>query len=136
MIVFLPVGRLCQHNFFQSFDEISPFFFRNQFFFHKTEGEERFAFQDTVATYKRIFEESGVEDGWKDVVAVVVQPEPLLPAGRYNSGRGRKNCISLLRQAACHPHDSVSFLIQSSKGLSDIAGRPEPSEPTTPTEPF
>lgn len=32
------------------------------------------AFQDTVATYKRIFEEAGVGDGWKDVVAVVVQP--------------------------------------------------------------
>ncbi len=32
------------------------------------------AFQDTVATYKRIFEESGVGCGWKDVVAVVVQP--------------------------------------------------------------
>lgn len=32
------------------------------------------AFQDTVATYKRIFEESGVGFGWKDVVAVVVQP--------------------------------------------------------------
>lgn len=32
------------------------------------------AFQDTVATYKRIFKESGVGDGWKDVVAVVVQP--------------------------------------------------------------
>ena len=128
------------------------------------------AFQDTVATYKRIFEESGVGEGWKDVVAVVVQPgvefgddqvflynhdaatelcsalkeypevcfeghstdyqsaeclksmvqdgiailkvgpalQPLLPAGRYNSGPGRKNCISLLRRAACHPHDSVS----------------------------
>ncbi|HBA69007.1 MAG TPA: tagatose-bisphosphate aldolase [Lachnospiraceae bacterium] len=32
------------------------------------------AFQDTVATYKHIFEESGVGEGWKDVVAVVVQP--------------------------------------------------------------
>lgn len=32
------------------------------------------AFKDTVATYKRIFEEAGVGDGWKDVVAVVVQP--------------------------------------------------------------
>lgn len=32
------------------------------------------AFQDTVATYKRIFEESGVGEGWNDVVAVVVQP--------------------------------------------------------------
>lgn len=32
------------------------------------------AFQDTVATYKRIFEEAGVGEGWKDVVAVVVQP--------------------------------------------------------------
>ena len=32
------------------------------------------AFQDTVATYKRIFEEAGVGEGWKNVVAVVVQP--------------------------------------------------------------
>lgn len=32
------------------------------------------AFQDTVATYKHIFEEAGVGEGWKDVVAVVVQP--------------------------------------------------------------
>lgn len=32
------------------------------------------SFRDTVATYKRIFKESGVEDGWNDVVAVVVQP--------------------------------------------------------------
>lgn len=32
------------------------------------------AFQDTVAVYRRIFEESGVGEGWKDVVAVVVQP--------------------------------------------------------------
>lgn len=32
------------------------------------------AFQDTVATYKKVFEESGVGEGWKDVVAVVVQP--------------------------------------------------------------
>ncbi len=32
------------------------------------------AFQDTVATYKRIFEEAGAGEGWKDVVAVVVQP--------------------------------------------------------------
>ena len=32
------------------------------------------AFQDTVATYKHIFEEAGVKEGWKDVVAVVVQP--------------------------------------------------------------
>lgn len=32
------------------------------------------AFQDTVAAYKRVFEEAGAGDGWKDVVAVVVQP--------------------------------------------------------------
>lgn len=32
------------------------------------------AFQDTVATYKHIFEEAGVGEGWNDVVAVVVQP--------------------------------------------------------------
>ena len=32
------------------------------------------AFQDTVATYKRIFEEAGIGEGWRDVVAVVVQP--------------------------------------------------------------
>ena len=31
-------------------------------------------FVDTVQTYKRIFEENGVADGWKDVIAVVVQP--------------------------------------------------------------
>lgn len=31
-------------------------------------------FADTVQTYKRIFEENGVADGWKDVIAVVVQP--------------------------------------------------------------
>lgn len=32
------------------------------------------AFEDTVNTYKRMFKEAGVEDGWKDVIAVVVQP--------------------------------------------------------------
>ena len=31
-------------------------------------------FADTVQTYKRSFEENGVADGWKDVIAVVVQP--------------------------------------------------------------
>ena len=82
-----------------------------------------------MATYKRIFEESGVEDGWKDVVAVVVQPGVEFGDDQvflYNHDAatelcsalkeypevcfeaGRKNCISLLRRAACHPHDSVS----------------------------
>ncbi len=32
------------------------------------------AFKDTVATYKRVFAEEGAGDGWKDVIAVVVQP--------------------------------------------------------------
>ena len=32
------------------------------------------AFEDTVKTYKRMFAEAGVADGWKDVIAVVVQP--------------------------------------------------------------
>ncbi len=32
------------------------------------------AFRDTVATYRRIFAEAGIEDGMKDVVAVVTQP--------------------------------------------------------------
>ncbi len=32
------------------------------------------AFEDTVRTYRRMFEESGAADGWKDVIAVVVQP--------------------------------------------------------------
>lgn len=32
------------------------------------------AFRDTVATYKRVFQEEGIGDGWSDVVAVVVQP--------------------------------------------------------------
>ena len=32
------------------------------------------AFVDTVNTYKRLFKEAGVEDGWNDVIAVVVQP--------------------------------------------------------------
>lgn len=32
------------------------------------------AFEDTVNTYKRMFEDAGVEDGWNDVIAVVVQP--------------------------------------------------------------
>ncbi len=32
------------------------------------------AFKDTVATYKRVFEEEGVGEGWNDVIAVVVQP--------------------------------------------------------------
>lgn len=32
------------------------------------------AFRDTVATYRRVWREGGVEDGMKDVVAVVVQP--------------------------------------------------------------
>ncbi len=31
-------------------------------------------FADTVQTYKKIFAENGVSDGWKDVIAVVVQP--------------------------------------------------------------
>lgn len=32
------------------------------------------AFRDTVDTYKRCFAEAGLADGWKDVIAVVVQP--------------------------------------------------------------
>ncbi len=32
------------------------------------------AFRDTVATYRRVWKEEGIEDGMKDVVAVVVQP--------------------------------------------------------------
>ena len=32
------------------------------------------AFEETVNTYKRCFAEAGVPDGWKDVIAVVVQP--------------------------------------------------------------
>lgn len=32
------------------------------------------AFRDTVATYRRVFKEEGVEEGMKDVIAVVVQP--------------------------------------------------------------
>lgn len=32
------------------------------------------AFADTVDTYKRCFREAGVEEGWEDVIAVVVQP--------------------------------------------------------------
>ena len=32
------------------------------------------AFEDTVNTYKRLFKEYGVEEGWSDVIAVVVQP--------------------------------------------------------------
>ena len=32
------------------------------------------AFRDTVDTYKRCFKEAGLEDGWRDVIAVVVQP--------------------------------------------------------------
>ena len=32
------------------------------------------AFKDTVATYKRVWEEEGVGEGMKDVIAVVVQP--------------------------------------------------------------
>lgn len=32
------------------------------------------AFEDTVNTYKRMFKQYGVEDGWNDVIAVVVQP--------------------------------------------------------------
>lgn len=32
------------------------------------------AFEDTVRTYKRMFAEAGVAEGWKDVIAVVVQP--------------------------------------------------------------
>ena len=32
------------------------------------------AFEDTVRTYRQIFEEVGAADGWNDVIAVVVQP--------------------------------------------------------------
>lgn len=32
------------------------------------------ALRETVAAYKHAFSEAGIEDGWKDVVAVVVQP--------------------------------------------------------------
>ena len=32
------------------------------------------AFRDTVDTYKRCFREAGLEDGWNDVIAIVVQP--------------------------------------------------------------
>ena len=32
------------------------------------------AFEDTINTYKRLFAENGVADGWNDVIAIVVQP--------------------------------------------------------------
>jgi len=32
------------------------------------------AFEDTVRTYRRMFEAAGAPDGWNDVIAVVVQP--------------------------------------------------------------
>ena len=32
------------------------------------------AFRDTVATYRRVFKEEGIEEGMNDVIAVVVQP--------------------------------------------------------------
>lgn len=32
------------------------------------------AFAETVSTYRKAFRDAGVEDGWKDVIAVVVQP--------------------------------------------------------------
>lgn len=32
------------------------------------------AFEDTVRTYRRMFTEAGVPEGWNDVIAVVVQP--------------------------------------------------------------
>lgn len=32
------------------------------------------AFVDTVNTYKKLFQQAGVADGWNDVIAVVVQP--------------------------------------------------------------
>lgn len=32
------------------------------------------AFRDTIATYRRVFKEEGIEDGMNDVVAVVTQP--------------------------------------------------------------
>lgn len=32
------------------------------------------AFRDTVDSYKRCFREAGLEDGWNDVIAIVVQP--------------------------------------------------------------
>lgn len=32
------------------------------------------AFRDTVDTYKRCFAEAGLADGWRDVIAIVVQP--------------------------------------------------------------
>ncbi|NBI89065.1 tagatose-bisphosphate aldolase [Lachnospiraceae bacterium] len=32
------------------------------------------SFKNTVSTYQRIYREAGIGDGWKDVVAVVVQP--------------------------------------------------------------
>ena len=31
-------------------------------------------FERTVETYKKIFEKSGSKDGWKDIIAVVIQP--------------------------------------------------------------
>ncbi len=32
------------------------------------------AFESTVNTYKRMFEEAGIAEGWNDVIAVVIQP--------------------------------------------------------------
>lgn len=56
------------------------------------------AFRDTIATYKRIFEESGVGEGWNDVVAVVVQPGVEFGDDQvflYNHQAARELCAAL-----------------------------------------
>lgn len=56
------------------------------------------AFEDTVRTYRRMFAEAGVADGWKDVIAVVVQPGVEFGDDQiflYDSKAAKALCVSL-----------------------------------------
>lgn len=56
------------------------------------------AFADTVHTYKRMFAEAGVAQGWSDVIAVVVQPGVEFGDAQvfdYNRAHAAKLCAEL-----------------------------------------
>ena len=58
------------------------------------------AFADTVSTYRRCFKEAGVEEGMKDVIAVVVQPGVEFGDDQvflYNRENAKNLCAALAR---------------------------------------
>lgn len=80
------------------------------------------AFEDTVNTYKRMFREAGVADGWKDVVAVVVQPGVEFGDDQvflYNSAAARR-LTAKLKEYPEVVFEGHSTDFQSARSLRDM----------------